>query len=145
MRPIKADGRILFGLLAMVLTLLALGVSVPADAGSQPPREYEITELPSLGGTSSAANSINNAGYLAGYSRQPDDETMHATLWRHGQLIDLGTLGGDNSAVLWPNKNDSGLVVGVAETEELDQNEEQWSCSFFFPGDPTRHVCLGFV
>lgn len=150
MRPIRDDGRILLGLLTMaavlfLATFFAIGMSVPVDAGSQPPREYAVTELPSLGGSSSAANSINNAGSSAGYSLEAGDETMHATLWRHGELTDLETMGGPNSAVLWPNKNHNGLVVGVTETEDLDPNEEQWSCSFFFPGDPTGHVCLGFV
>ena len=40
---------------------------------------------------------------------------LHATLASPGNLIDLGTLGGMNSAVEWPVKNNHGLVVGISE------------------------------
>jgi probable HAF family extracellular repeat protein len=107
--------------------------------------EYVITELGSLGGTSSAGSSINDRGWVAGASNLDGDEVSHATLWRNGAPTDLGTLGGPNSAVLWPVKNNRGLIVGVAETADLDPRGELWSCSFFFPSGSTGHVCRGFV
>src|SRR5258705_671783 len=107
--------------------------------------EYIITELGSLGGTSSAGISIDNRGWIAGSSNRPGDAVGHAALWRNGSLADLGTLGGPNSAVLWPVKNDGGIVVGVAETADTDPRGEAWSCSAFFPGSPSGHVCRGFV
>ena len=58
--------------------------------------------------------------------------------------LDLGTLGGPNSAVLWPSKNEIGLVAGVAETAVDQPLGETWSCRFFFP-TRTGKTCLGVV
>jgi probable HAF family extracellular repeat protein len=136
---------ILKGFLAIPLVLGA-GLSAPAHADRRPgTTTYVITELGSLHGTSSAGSSINNRRWVAGVSNLPGDEVVHATLWRNGIPIDLGTLGGPNSAVLWPVKNDRGIIVGVAETADMDPREELWSCSFFFPNGSTGHVCRGFV
>jgi probable HAF family extracellular repeat protein len=104
---------------------------------------YAVAELGSLGGTSSAGNSISNHG-PAGSSNLPGDQTMHAALWQNGAPLDMGTLGGPNSGVLWPGQNNGGMIVGVAETDELDPNGEDWSCSAFFP-TVTGNICLGFV
>jgi probable HAF family extracellular repeat protein len=106
---------------------------------------YVITELGSLGGTSSAGSSVNDRGWIAGLSNLDGDDVTHATLWRNGTAADLGTLGGPNSAVLWPVKSNRGIIVGVAETADLDPRDELWSCSFFFPSGSTGHVCRGFV
>jgi probable HAF family extracellular repeat protein len=127
--------------LVLPLPLLAMGATAArADRSAL----YHVRHLGSLGGTTSAGNSINDRAWIAGASNLPGDQTTHATLWRDGATIDLGTLGGPNSAVLWPVKNEAGIIVGVAETAELDPLEEAWSCSFFFPS-ATGHVCLGFV
>ena len=107
-------------------------------------RTYDVAELGSLGGTSSIGNSINNLEEVAGNSNLDGDLTMHATLWRGDETIDLGTLGGPNSDVQWPGQNNGGMVVGIAETADLDPNGEDWSCSAFFP-TVTGNICLGFV
>ncbi|MBC5799815.1 MAG: hypothetical protein GIW94_07580 [Candidatus Eremiobacteraeota bacterium] len=60
------------------------------------------------------------------------------------QSIDLGTLGGSNSAVAWPNHNESGLIAGIAETPAIDKLGESWSCAAFFL-KVTHHVCRGFM
>jgi hypothetical protein len=86
--------------------------------------------------------SLNDAGWVAGTST--GEETVHASLWLLGVRLDLGTLGGPNSAVLWPVKNVIGVISGVAETADVDPNAEDWSCSAFFP-TVTHHVCRGFV
>lgn len=146
MRPIRLRLRILRGALVVPLLLLAAS-GAPARAGHRDQTMYDVSNLGSLDGTASAGSSINNAGLIAGYSNLPGDGTMHATVWRAGQLtpINLGTLGGPNSAVLWPVKNNSGMIVGIAETAEMNPLGENWSCSAFFPGDPTGHICRGFV
>jgi probable HAF family extracellular repeat protein len=108
------------------------------------PSGYAVFTLPSLGGTSSSGNSINNAGWVAGTSNLAGDLVTHAAVWRGGAPIDLQTLGGPNSAVIWPVKNNRGLVSGIAETADLDPLGEDWSCSAFFP-TRTGHTCRGFV
>ncbi len=115
-----------------------------ADADGQPVR-YHVVVQRSLGGASSVGNSINNFGWVAGRSNLPGDESRHATLWRHGTLTDLGTLGGPNSTVPWPVKNVRGIVSGIAQTAETDPGNEFFSCSFFFPAaTATGYRCAGF-
>src|SRR5207237_7847078 len=67
--------------------------------------QYQVSNLPGLGGTSNGGNSINNQTWVAGYSRLAGDQTRHAALWRSGLLSDLGTLGGPNSSLTWNVKN----------------------------------------
>jgi probable HAF family extracellular repeat protein len=143
MRPTGLRTTVALGALIICLPLLTSGVS-PARADRTLPALYQVMQLGSLGGTTSAGNSINDRRWIAGTSNLPGDENTHATLWRGGATTDLGTLGGPNSAVLWPVKNNRGMITGVAETEEMDPLGEAWSCSAFFPS-PTGHVCLGFV
>jgi probable HAF family extracellular repeat protein len=128
-----------FARLAVMISLLAC--ALPSAVAAQ--QHYKIFRLPSLGGTSSAAISVNSLGLVSGFSNQPGDQTQHAVLWIGGFKIDLGTLGGPNSGVAWPNHNDL-AVAGIAETAALQPLGEQWSCSDFFP-TVTGHVCLGFV
>jgi len=132
------------GALVVALPFVGPGVGTALPRSSSA-TQYEVTELSSLGGTSSAGNSINDEGWIAGFSNRQGDATTRATLWRDGTPIALGTLGGPNSAVLWPVKNTHGMIAGVAETAEVDPFNENWSCSAFFPGPATHHVCLGFV
>ena len=115
--------------------------SMASSAGSD--IRYEVAHLASLGGTSSSGNGINNLGWIVGSSNLTGDASAHASLWRNGSLVDLGTLGGPNSNVAWPGVNNTGnLVVGIAETAEL--GGENWSCRFFFPS-ATGHQCLAFA
>jgi probable HAF family extracellular repeat protein len=121
--------------------LFALGAH--GNASSQ--TRYTLHNLASLGGTSSTGNSINTRGWVTGRSNLPGNQARHATLWRDGRLIDLGTLGGPNSVVVWPVKNLQGIVSGIAQTAEPDPLHENWSCSFFFPAATrTGFRCLGF-
>lgn len=136
---------LLRGALAIPLAV-AVGVTPAAHADHKQGKiAYAITELGSLGGTDSSGNSITNRGWVMGTSNLPGDEMVHATLWRRGTVTDLGTLGGPNSAALFLNKSNRGLVVGVAETADDDPRDELWSCSFFFPSGSTGHACRGFA
>ena len=108
--------------------------------------QYTITDLPSLGGTNSRANSINNRTWLAGYSNLSGNASRHASLWRGRALTDLGTLGGPNSAVTWSVKADSGIVAGISQTSTPDPLGEAWSSAAFYPGATgTGYINLGFV
>ncbi|MFL6293966.1 MAG: hypothetical protein ACJ759_23975 [Thermoanaerobaculia bacterium] len=115
-------------------------------AGSAQATEFQITNLPALGGTVSRGNSLDNRGWVAGYSNLAGNQSRHATLWLDGVAVDLGTLGGPNSSVAWPVKNDRGLIAGIAQTATPDPLGENWSCAAFFPGaTATGYTCLGFV
>ncbi|MEP6995151.1 MAG: hypothetical protein ABI968_11565, partial [Acidobacteriota bacterium] len=132
-----------------VFTLFA-ALTVPARLAAQDKPEhreagYSVVNLGGLGGTSSGANSINNRGWVTGLANLTGDQTAHATLWRHGHTFDLGTLGGPNSAVSWPVKNDRGEIVGIAETDTIDPLGETFSCASFFGTPHSGHTCQGFV
>src|SRR5713101_2517932 len=107
---------------------------------------HHITNLDSLGGTNSRANSVNDRSWVAGYSNLAGNQSRHATLWRNGSLLDLGTLGGPNSNVTWNVKNSRGIVVGIAQTATPDPLGEFWSSSAFYPGpNNIGYINLGFI
>ncbi len=109
-------------------------------------KQYQVSNLDTLGGTSSGGNSINNRSWVAGYSRLPDNLTRHATLWRNGSLLDLGTLGGPNSSVTWNVKNNEGIIVGISQTADPEPLGEFWSSSAFYgPPYNVGYINLGFV
>lgn len=138
-----ARSRIVAALGVLVAPALVVGAASSA-AHPEHHQRYRVTELRSLGGSPSQGSSINDRGWVAGLSAQPGDATVHAALWRNGHLTDLETLGGPNSAVLWPGRSNH-VVAGIAETSELNPLQEDWSCSAFFPGAATKHICLGVV
>src|SRR5437016_7848064 len=108
--------------------------------------QYQVSELPTLGGTSSAGNSINNQSWAAGYSRLTGNQSRHAALWRNGSLSDLGTLGGPNSSVTWNVKNTEGIIVGISQTADPEPLGEFWSSSAFYgPPYNVGFINLGFV
>jgi probable HAF family extracellular repeat protein len=124
------------------ILLIAMGCGLFAASPSQ----YTITDLPSLGGTNSRANSINNRTWLTGYSNLAGNQLRHAALWRDGTLTDLGTLGGPNSAVTFSVKANSGIVSGISQTSTPDPLGEAWSSAAFYPGATgTGFINLGFV
>jgi probable HAF family extracellular repeat protein len=104
--------------------------------------QYKMVRLDTLGGTIAAGISITNDDRISGFSGLSGNSVFHAAYWEDRSARDLGTLGGPNSAVEWPN-HDEGVVVGISETSTTDPLGEHWSCSAFIPysGD----TCLGFV
>lgn len=76
-----------FATLAAVL--LSLGWS-PAKAQTA---SYSITDLGTLGGTTSTACGINDRGQVTGKSALASGQ-LHAFLWQGGVMTDLGTLPG---------------------------------------------------
>jgi probable HAF family extracellular repeat protein len=73
---------------------------------------YAITDLGTLGGSRSAANSINQNGQVVGWS--DTTTSTDAFLWQDGKMTDLGTLGGSGSIAYGVNA--LGQVVGSADT-----------------------------
>jgi probable HAF family extracellular repeat protein len=137
--------------LLISLTAVCYGVT-PASALAQglgqtnAKLQYQVSDLPGLGGTSSGGNSINNQTWVAGYSRLTDNQSRHAALWRSGLLSDLCTLGGPNSSVTWNVKNTEGVIVGISQTADLEPLGEFWSSAAFY-GAPFNigFINLGFV
>lgn len=120
--------------------------AAPAVAATAAETLYHVSNLGSLGGTSSAGNSLDDFGLIAGTSNLSDDGRAHATAWLYGAMRDLGTLGGPNSNVVWPVKNVFGRITGIAQTSKLQPLGESWSCSAFFVGaDADRYTCRGFA
>jgi len=105
---------------------------------------YSLVLQKTLGGSVNAASSINQAGWVSGIASLAGDQVQHAALWRQGQAVDLGALGGPavNSGVAWPN-HAANAVVGISETATVDPLGEAWSCAAFIP--TTGHTCVGFV
>jgi probable HAF family extracellular repeat protein len=121
------------------------GFAPPSRAGSAPSHAtlYRVILLSSAG---AKATTIQDPG-LAGGSYTLASGAVHASAWWFGRQFDLGTLGTGSelsSAVLWPVKNDLGIVSGVSLTDAIDPNKEGWSCSYFIP-NANFNVCLGFV
>lgn len=130
----------------LVLALLfGLGATgrLAAQTSAANPSSYYVFNLGAPGGISAAAASINNIGWIAG-DNFTSATTEHAELWL-GIPFDLGTLGGPNSAVAWPNKNTRGQIVGISETADLNTLGEAWSCALANFATITNHICYGFL
>ena len=119
------------------------GVAQTQQKTTQLPKYYVINLGDPLGVPSAAAASINNIGWIAG-DAFATASSEHAELWV-GVPLDLGTLGGPNSAVGWPNKNDRGQIVGITETADMNPLGEDWSCALANFPTITNHVCYGFL
>lgn len=130
--------------------VVAAGAITPALArnGAVRPVAYSVTVLPNpLGGTYAQGTSIDNKLQIAGFATLAGNATMHSMLWQPNQApVDMGTLGGPNSAVGWPNRNNHGAFAGIAETAEQNPLGEPWSCALavFNTAPPTGDICLGF-
>ena len=115
-----------------------------AQQVKQPPRYYVFNLGDPGGGSVAAAASINNLGWIAGDSWESGNTNEHAFLWV-GVPVDLGTLGGSNSAIAWPNKNNQGQLAGIAETSDMNPFNEAWSCALANFPTITNHICFGFT
>ena len=127
-----------------VLTLCAPLLTVTAPLAAQPaaPPAYVVYDTGTLGGTFAIGSGISDLGWVAGVSATSAG-AQHASLSIPGSVIDLGTLGGTNSAVEWPIKNNHGLVVGISETATADPLGESFSCAAFIATN--GHTCLPFL
>ena len=99
-------------------------------ASTQAEIVYKLVDLGTLGGSTSWARCINNAGQIVGEAMQSQGGVYAATLFDStgaGNNIDLGTLGGRDS---WATSiSDAGQIVGRAE------DSHQWARATLF--DPT--------
>ena len=96
-------------------TLLFLVAGVPPTLAQM----YSITDLGTLGGSSSTAEGINNSGQVVGDALDAGGN-QHAFLYSGGVMTDLGTLGGSYSQAWGINNN--GQVVGDAANASGNQH-----------------------
>ena len=97
---------------AVLCAALAFPVPFAASAGAATSPLYTITDLGTLGGDLSAANGINNAGVVVGYSDLAST-SEHGFRWSGGTMSDLGVeVGADFSTA--NAINDAGQVAGSA-------------------------------
>ena len=126
---------------ACAAALLAAAAAYAADDAPAPPA-YLVFDTGPAGGSFAFGSGITNSGWVSGAIITASG-ALHAGLYLPGDVIDLGTLGGVNSAVEWPVKNTHGIVVGIAESDTADPNGEVFSCADFIPGTGT--TCLPFI
>jgi probable HAF family extracellular repeat protein len=137
-------------ILFVILTVVGCGAALaqaqsPSQKATKASQQYQVSTLPSVGGTSSGGNSINDQSWVAGYSRLPN-RNRHAALWRNSLLTDLGTLGGPNSSVTWNVKNTQGIIVGISQTADPQLLGESWSsAAFYSTPNNVGYINLGFV
>ena len=139
--------QISYMLLTVLIAASCCGAALAqTQAQAKAKSQYHVSNLDTLGGTSSGGNSINDQSWVAGYSRLPDNQSRHAALWRNGSILDLGTLGGPNSSVTWNVKNTEGIIVGISQTAAPDPLGEAWSSAAFYgPPYNVGFINLGFV
>ena len=88
---------------------------------------HDLGVLP--GGTSSCGQGINAHGVVAGFSTAGDIDSLtgyreiHAVRWQDGEILDLGTLGGNESYANFIN--DRGQIVGAALNSTPDAFADQ--------------------
>jgi probable HAF family extracellular repeat protein len=105
---------------------------------------YKVTDLGTLhNGYFGCAMSLNNQGWtemMAGVL-DPSGKLVkgRAVIDVDGLKMDLETLGGANSWMMWGEINDGGQVVGFSETDVPDPNGED-ICGF-----GTGRTCLPFL
>lgn len=142
MRVLQKSCIVAIALATAISTFARMPIGLPS---------YSVTNLGSIGGTISRGNSINNSDWIAGYSFVTGNTRRRATLWVNGgAATDLGSLAGPTgySSVVWPVKNNGGMIAGITQTAIDDPNDENWSCSVFLYGVPeniTGNTCVGFV
>jgi probable HAF family extracellular repeat protein len=92
---------------------------------------YVVVNLGTLGGSASNGyGGPNDRGWVTGDANLAGDQNEHGFLWRDGVMTDLGTLGGPNSSVAFPVKNNRGLIVGNAQLNKIDPLGEFWGSAY---------------
>src|SRR6266436_3876243 len=131
-------------IVATVVCIALLPVHAQGQVQAKAKTQYNVSNLPDFGGTSSGGNSINDQSWAAGYSRLPNRD-RHAALWRNNALTDLFTLGGPNSSVTWNVKNTAGIIVGISQTLTPEPVENWSSINFYSTPNNVGYINLGFV
>src|SRR6266436_1716630 len=141
----RANQTLFIGLIALCYGATLASVHAQGPGAAKARTQYQVSDLPGLGGTSNGGNSINDQTWVSGYARLPD-RNRHAALWRNSLLTDLFTLGGPNSSVTWNVKNTAGIIVGISQTADPQLLGESWSsANFYSTPNNVGYINLGFV
>jgi len=141
----RAIQTLFIGLIAVCYGAILAPLHAQGPGAAKARTQYQVSDLPGLGGTSNGGNSINDQTWVAGYARLLN-RNRHAILWRSGLLTDLGTLGGPNSSVTWGVKNTAGIIVGISQTADSEPLGEAWSsAAFYSTPNNVGYINLGFV
>ena len=112
-----------------IATAACAALSIVGDgvrAAQAPAATYSITDLGSLGGGRTTPMGINNRGAVVGVSETVEG-LNRAFLYTAGSLIDLGTLGGDESFAYRVNDNGhnrgqgAGRIGAISRIRDDDQ------------------------
>ena len=140
--------------IAAITALATLPISLQLAAQDAPAPNtsqirYSVISLGTLGGSASNGyGGPNDRGWVTGDANLAGDQNEHAFLWRDGVMTDLGTLGGPNSSVPTPVKDDKGLIVGGAQSATVDPLGEFWGAAYFCTAvncEGWQNLQLGFI
>jgi probable HAF family extracellular repeat protein len=136
----------------LVIALTGFATLAEAQTVSGPPPHYMVINLGSLenSGFSNGYGGVTNRGWVSGDSFLAGGQTEHAFVWRDGVMTDLGTLGGPNSSVGFPIKDNRGLIVGGAQGSQIDPLKEYWGVAYGCNTssgicDGYKHLQFGFL
>ena len=112
--------------LALVVALVvALGLCATRSLSQITTPRYNVIDLGTLGGPTSTANAVNNAGVVVGESTTAEvPDKPRAFRWANGVMIDIGTLGGPSATAA--DINDAGQITGSSETFDSLPVWEKW-------------------
>lgn len=134
--------RSILAVFALVLaSMTALVVGAGPDAGAQMPAtiRYAVKDLGTLGGPTSIARDVNDAGQVVGQAQNVAGQ-QRAFIWEDGRMTDLDTLGGPMSAGRGINR--SGQAVGFSRISPAS-NQQRAFVTEKVEGARPRLVDLG--
>ncbi|MDP2823408.1 MAG: hypothetical protein Q8O52_12130 [Sulfuritalea sp.] len=112
-------------LAALLMGALALAALLPLAAGTAR-AENGITDLGTLGGTTSSASGVSADGSVVVGGANTVGGSQRAFRWTNNVMTDLGTLGGTGSFA-YDVSADGAVVVGMAYTTGGSQRAFRWT------------------